>query len=119
VSTTAALGRRAIPFKIKRGTLDFDQACDAAIVHPAARNFPYDTLAETTIAVLWAWAPAKRGATLHLTLLIVYSMPACELATVVIAGHSAVQHALSWYRNAVLDREKINEGEVARIVSTS
>jgi hypothetical protein len=73
-------------------------------VRPAARDFSYDALAETTIAVLRAWGPAKRGATLHLTFLIVYSMPACELATVeIIAGDSAALHALSRYGSAVLD----------------
>jgi hypothetical protein len=36
---------------------------------PAARNFPYDMVAETTIAALRAQAPAKRSATLLLTLI--------------------------------------------------
>jgi hypothetical protein len=39
-----------------------------------------------------------------------------------VASSTAVLHTLSQYGNAVLDREKIDEGElheVARIVSTS
>lgn len=39
------------------------------ISRPAARNFPYDIAAETTIGALGAWAPAKRSVTLLLTLI--------------------------------------------------
>jgi hypothetical protein len=66
--------------------------------------------AETTIAVLRAWAPAKRSATLLLTLI---GFPvACSMLTGSLrrvwqtASSNEVQHAFGQYCDAVLDRER-------------
>lgn len=61
--------------------------------HPAVREFSYSALAETTIGVLRSWAPAKRGATLFLTLIGFSdrSFDASEIAAVEVVAGSVQQ----------------------------
>jgi hypothetical protein len=63
----------------------------------AARSFPYDMAAETTIAVLRAQAPARRSATLLLTLIASRWFDPTS---------PPVMHALSRYSYAVPDRRR-------------
>jgi hypothetical protein len=58
---------------------------------PAARNFPYDVTAETTIGAWRPWAPAKRSATLLLTLIGFRLCDATEITVIVVVAGSA-QH---------------------------